>query len=128
MSAVFFGPSITLSSAEVDMLWRAAGLERVRLKHRSGDDMLYRLLVRMHQVRHAPTPDAANGPERRHLTASEDRAFWTIRQLGRATGRAERTIRKDIADGELNATKPARVWIITAADAATYINSRKRTP
>lgn len=128
MSFASAGPVIVLTAAEVDMLWRAAGLERVRLKHRSGDDTLYRLLVRMHQVRLSPSPHAVDGPGRRQLTASEDRAFWTIRQLGRATGRAERTIRKDIADGELNATKPARVWIITAADAATYINSRKRTP
>lgn len=127
MSFTSVGPVIVLTAAEVDMLWRAAGLDRVRLRHRSGDDTLYRLLIRMHQVRLTPSANAANGPGRRHLTASEDRAFWTIRQLGKATGRAERTIRKDIAEGELAATKPSRVWIITAADAANYISSRKRT-
>lgn len=128
MSFVSKGPSITLTPADVDMLWRAAGLERLRVRHRLGDDHLYRLLIRMHQVRLAQSGDAVDGPEQRHSTAFPDRVFWTIRQLGKATGRAERTIRKDIAAGELTATKPARVWIINAADAAAYIDSRKRTP
>lgn len=127
MSFVSRGPSITLSAAEVDMLWRAASLDRVRVRRRLGDDPVYRLLVNMHQVRLAQETNAVDGPERRHPTAFEDRVFWTIRQLGKATGRAERTIRKDIAAGELTATKPARVWIITAADAAAYITSRRKT-
>jgi hypothetical protein len=128
MSFVSRGPSITLTAADVDMLWRAAGLEKLRVRHRLGDDTLYRLLVHMHQVRLEREANAVDGPGQRHSTAFPDRVFWTIRQLGKATGRAERTIRKDIAAGELTATKPARVWIITAADATNYITSRRRTP
>lgn len=110
------------------MLWRSAGLERLRLRHRLANDPLYRLLVQMHQVRHAPAGNAVDGPQTRHSAASEERSYWTIRDLAKNTGRAERTIRKDIAEGELIATKPSHVWIITAADAANYITSRRRTP
>ncbi|RWR16792.1 hypothetical protein D8Y23_12790 [Microbacterium enclense] len=128
MSYASPGPVIVMTAADVDMLWRSAGLEALRVRHRLADDPLYRLLVRMHQVRLSPTGHAANGLEARHLAASEERSYWTIRQLAKATGRAERTIRKDIAIGELTATKPAREWIIAAADAANYITSRRRTP
>lgn len=127
MSFASAGPVIVLTAADVDMLWRSAGLEALRVRHRLADDHLYRLLVRMHQVRLTPSNHAADGTATRHLTASEERSFWTIRQLAKVTGRAERTIRKDISIGELAATRPAREWIITAADAASYITSKRRT-
>ncbi|MEV7827329.1 hypothetical protein [Microbacterium enclense] len=121
-------PSIVLTAAEVDMLWRTAGLDELRKRHRSGDTHLYQLLLRMHQVRLQRPIDAVSGTGTRHDAASEERTHWTIQQLSQVTGRAERTIRNDIALGELTATKTGRSWIVTTENATTYIASRKATP
>lgn len=120
-------PAVILTASDVERLWRSAGLEALRLKHRSGDTALYALLMNMHQVRLLRLRDAVDGPEQRQLTALEEREWWTTRQVTTASGRAERTVRKDIADGELAATKSGRSWIIADADARTYIANRKRT-
>lgn len=120
-------PSIVLTAAEVDMLWRTAGLDELRQRHRLGDTYLYQLLLRMHQVRLQRVTEAVSGTQTRHEPAQGERGYWTIHQLSKATGRAERTIRKDIAAGELTATKPSRSWIVTTENATTYIESRRKT-
>lgn len=120
-------PVIVLTASDVDMLWRGVGLDEHRRRHRSGDTALYSLLVRMHQVRLLRVIDAADGTPERHSTASEEREWWTVEQLATAAHRAPRTIRKDIENNELQATKTGRVWVISNADAKSYLNSRRRT-
>ncbi|WP_137750029.1 hypothetical protein [Microbacterium sp. SGAir0570] len=63
---------------------------------------------------------AGSGNEPRQTTASEERSYWTVRQVARAANRAERTVRLDCQDGRLPATK-APNWLIRAEDAKSYI-------
>lgn len=127
MSFIPQEPVAVITASDIDRLWRAAGLDTLRRKHRSGDTVLYALLVKLHQVRLVRLQLAADGTPQRQEAASEEREYWTVQQLARASRRADRTVRKDIEDGELQATKTGRSWVIRNADARSYITSRERS-
>lgn len=120
-------PVIMMTASDIELLWRGAGLDDLRRRHRSGDTALYALLVKMHQVRLLRVVNAADGIPERHSTASEEREWWTVEQLATAAHRAPRTVRKDIENNELQATKTGRVWVISDVDAKSYLDSRRRT-
>jgi hypothetical protein len=110
--------SLFLTATEVQMLYRAARIGELRNHYRIGDPAIYRLLQ---DISRAAFSDADDGNLTRQTTASEERSHWTVQQIAKKTGRAARTIRLDIETGLLPATKPGTTWIITNADAHTYI-------
>lgn len=114
-------PVIILTATEARILWQAARLNDLRLKHRSGDDRLYALLAKVYQVGLLQIRTTGPGNEPRQNTATEERRAWTVRQLANATGRAERTVRLDIEKKALPATKQGGTYIINSTEAATYI-------
>ncbi len=63
---------------------------------------------------------ADRGNETRQSVASEEREYWTVKQLAAVARRAERTVRLDCQEGRLPATK-APTWLIRAEDARNYI-------
>lgn len=109
------------------MLWQNAQLNELRLRHRSGNTKLYDLLVDVYKLSLQRSINAIHGNEARQNAASEEREYWTVRQLATATGRAERTIRLDIASNTLPATKSANAWLITNTAARTYINTHHKS-
>ncbi|GLJ79755.1 hypothetical protein [Microbacterium imperiale] len=72
---------------------------------------------------HSP---ADRGKESRRDTASEERDYWTVRQVSRATRRAERTVRLDCQEGRLPAIKNP-TWLIRDDDARSYIAGNRST-
>ena len=114
-------PVIVLTAGDARMLWQAARLNELRLKHRSGDSHLYQLLVQIYEVGLLELRTAGAGNEPRQSAASEERSHWTVKQLAKATGRAERTVRLDIESNTLPATKAGGAWIVPAEEALTYI-------
>ncbi|MCR2784071.1 MULTISPECIES: helix-turn-helix domain-containing protein [unclassified Microbacterium] len=120
-------PVIILTASDARILWQAARLNELRLKHRTGgNNRLYSLLVNVYRVGLAVSPDAAPGNETRQEAASEEREYWTTQQLAKATGQAERTIRLHIQDKTIPATKPGKSWLIHKDDATTYIASGRK--
>lgn len=126
MSHLTNEPTLIITATEAAMLWQRAQLNDLRLKYRSGDSKFYGLLVDVYRLS-LQRPDVANrGIETRQSVASEERETWTVQQLTAATGRAGRTIRLDIANNTLPATKTANAWHITNAEAQTYIASHTK--
>lgn len=107
------------------MLYQATNVGEVRNRRRGEDSTLYRLLHDISTAAFA-VPVANRGIETRQSVASEERETWTVQQLTAATGRAGRTIRLDIANNTLPATKTANAWHISNADAQTYIASHTK--
>lgn len=118
-------PVIVLTASDARILWQAARLNELRLKNRTLNNRLYALLLNIYRVGLAG-PNAAPGNEPRQSVASEEREYWTVRQVARGVELAERTVRLDIERNELPATKPAGSWLIPAADAKTYIARRRK--
>lgn len=118
-------PGLLLTNEECRMLYQATNLGDVRNRRRGEDSVLYRLL---HEITVAAftAPDTKPGIETRQDVASEERSQWTVKRLTTATGRAGRTIRLDIEENRLPASKTAGTWLIQAADATTYINSHRK--
>ncbi|MDQ1130243.1 hypothetical protein [Microbacterium sp. SORGH_AS_0888] len=124
MSVRITEPGMFVTRTEFRMLLQLTNLSEVRKRLRGDDSPAYRLLHDITVL--AYSADAANGTEPRHPAASEEADGWTVRKLARATGRAERTIRKDISDGILPATKWGNTWLINPNEAHTYVQSRRR--
>lgn len=115
--------SLILTTTEARMLYHAAKLGDLRTRHRAGDTALYRLLTDITVC--AFTDHAAPGTEPRHETASEEREWWTVQRLARATGLSTRKVRLDAQTGRVPATKQAGSWLIASQDAGTYIDIMK---
>jgi hypothetical protein len=111
--------SLVLSPEEARVLYQAAGIGKLRERHRIGNSPLYALLTELSVC--AFSADAAAGTLTRQDAASEEREIWSVRQLARASGRAERTIRHDIELGSLPAVKNGNSWTITRDEATTYL-------
>lgn len=116
--------SIVLTPAEARMLYQPCRIRELRSKVRTGDTALYDLLTELSIC--AYTANAEVGIDPRHPAASEEREWWTTENLARGSGRAGRTIRKDIATGDLRATRTTNGWLIRASDAQAYIEGHHR--
>lgn len=125
MSHVPSEPVVILTASDARMLWQAAKLNDLRVKHR-GDARLYEVLVSIYRV--GLLEIAERGNETRQDAAKEDRETWTTQQVAREAGVAARTVRLDCEQGTLPATqpRPGGPWLITTDAAATYINRRKK--
>ncbi|MFC7925480.1 hypothetical protein [Microbacterium laevaniformans] len=118
--------AILLTRSEAQVLYQGAQLGELRNRERrTGRD------TPLYQVLHAIsvcvfTDDAAPGIEPRHETASEEREWWTVQQLARATGLSARKVRLDAQTGRIPAKKQAGNWLIDCQDATTYISTTRR--
>lgn len=117
-------PVIVLTATDARILWQAAHLNDLRIKHRSGDSQLYQLLHDIYRVGQLRVAEA--GSETRQSAATEEREWWTVQHLAKATRLAPRTIRLDIANNELPATKNGNTWLVKNLAATTYIASRRK--
>jgi hypothetical protein len=115
--------SITLTSREAHMLYQVAKLGELRTRFRGRDEPTYALL---HAITSVAFQSADDGKQQRQETALEERSEWTVSQIARAAGLAERTVRLDCQRGELPATKQHRSWTITSPEAHTYIGRRRK--
>jgi hypothetical protein len=115
--------SITLTTTEARMLYQAAKLGELRTRFRGRDEAIYTLL---HDLSVVALHTAGPGKEQRQETASEEDQEWTVNQVARAAGLADRTVRLDCERGELPAEKKYRRWTITSAEAHTYIRRRRK--
>lgn len=118
--------AILLTRSEAQVLYQGAQLGELRNRERrTGRD------TPLYQVLHAIsvcvfTDDAAPGTEPRHETASEEREWWTVQQLARATGLSTRKVRLDAQQGRVPADKHSGTWLIDKQNATTYIAAFKR--
>ncbi|MEV7692491.1 hypothetical protein AB0N73_04070 [Microbacterium sp. NPDC089189] len=119
-------PVLVITAGEARMLWQAARLDALRVKHRSGNTALYDVLVKFYRV--GLLEIAERGTQTRQSAASEERERWTTQQVARAAGIAERTVRLDCKEGTLPATqhRSGGPWAIDADAATTYIRRRKK--
>lgn len=131
MAAFTQEPVAIITATEARMLWQAA---KLRDLHRrvAGEESnpLYQTLTTIYRAILAAQPNAAPGIETRHEAASEEREWWTVQQLARATGLSTRKIRLDAQQGRVPATKHSGTWLVSDGDATTYIESttpRRRT-
>lgn len=125
MSYIPSEPVVILTATDAHMLWQAAKLNDLRIKHR-GDQRLYDLLVSIYKVGLLEIAERGSTP--RQTSASEEHETWTTQHIAKAAGIAERTVRLDCQNGTLPATRtrPNGPWSITATDAATYLTWRKK--
>jgi hypothetical protein len=114
-------PVVILTASEARILWQAARLNELRLRHRTGDSRLYDLLRKFYRVGLLELRPAGSGNEPRQDAAKKERAFWTTQRLGKAARRATRTITDDINLGALPAERMGHGWMIADRDAQTYI-------
>lgn len=112
-----------MAMAEVRILFQEAGLAKLLHDFKRADNVAYRIVYDMQR---AIFESADNGNEPRQEPASEEREYWTVPQLHRASRRGETTIRKDIRDNHLPATRANNTWLIKDADARTYLASRRK--
>lgn len=124
MSARLPAGALLLTPEDCRILYAVARISDLRNRHRVGDTTIYRLLTEISVA--AQSASTADGILPRHSSASEEPGMWTVNQLARATGRAERTIRLDCQRGELTARKVGRNWVIPAESAETYARGRAR--
>jgi hypothetical protein len=118
--------SVILTPVDARLLYQIANLGDLRKRFRVGDAMAYQLLTDISIA--AFTNVAEVGIEARHDAVSEEREWWTTEQLARASRRAQRTIRSDIAKHLLPATRNTAGWLIRASDAEAYIAGRREAP
>ncbi len=125
MSYVPTEPVVILTASDAHMLWQAARLNDLRIKHR-GDQRLYDLLVSIYKVGLLEIAERGNEP--RQDAATEEPEIWTTQQVARAARVSERTVRNDCKDGTLPATQHRTngPWLIQPAEATTYIDWRKK--
>ncbi|QRY40833.1 hypothetical protein JVX92_00625 [Microbacterium hominis] len=116
--------SVILTPEDCRALYQAAKIGELRTRHRVGNSMLYELLTDISRCAFAA--DAAPGTEPRHESASEEREWWTVQQLARATGLSARKIRLDAQQGRVAADKHSGTWLIDRQNAITYITAFKR--
>lgn len=129
MSRLVPAGSIILTPVDARILYQAAQLGELRSRYRIGDTRTYELLTEISQAAFAvdaAAAIAADGILPRQSAAKEERGLWTVQEIARAAHLAERTVRLDCKTGELPATKQGNTWAITADEAQTYIERRRR--
>lgn len=113
-----------MSMAELRIVFQEANLAGLLKQFKRTDNVAYRIV---HDMQKAILSEvAASGSEPRQAAASEEREYWTVPQLHRASRRGETTIRKDIRENRLPATQVNGTWLIANGDARTYIASRRK--
>jgi hypothetical protein len=124
VSATIDHPGRFFTNAELALIWHATNMAQVRNAHRSRDDRIFTLLSEVAQGAFAQM--AVPGHEPGHSPATEERSHWTVEQLARASRRGERTIRRDIENNELAATRPGHAWVIPDHAARAYIAAHRK--
>ncbi|MEV7757885.1 helix-turn-helix domain-containing protein [Microbacterium sp. NPDC089180] len=122
MSA-FVKSGIFLSVEEAQILYQGAQFRNL-MSNRRDDTALYRILHAVALT--AFSKPAADGSERRQLTASDEYGYTTVGQVARRAGISERTVRLHIAQQSLPATKNGREWVIATSEAETYIAAHRK--
>ncbi|MEV7692494.1 hypothetical protein AB0N73_04085 [Microbacterium sp. NPDC089189] len=125
MSSRIDQPGRFFTNAELRVIWEATNMSEVRDRHRRGDDLLYRLLTEIGHSAFAVY--AVPGHEPRQIPASEERSHWTVEQIAKASRRAARTVRNDIHNNELKATRSGHAWSVPDTAARAYIAGHRRT-
>lgn len=119
--------AVILDGREAAMLWQAADLNDLRIRARSNES-LYGLLVDIYKAGltwHA----SANGSKTQiseEIRDPESRKFATVKEVARRIGKTPRTVRNDITNGLLRATKSGHEWVITTEAATAYIAGRSQ--
>ncbi|MFV9424932.1 helix-turn-helix domain-containing protein [Microbacterium sp. S1037] len=127
MSAFTQGPVVILTPKDARMLWQIAKLNELRIKHRS-DPYVYDVLHTIYKG--TLLEPAERGNETRQTAATEERDYWTTRQVAKAAGVSERTVRSHCADKTLPAehTRNNGPWLIPKDQALTYIHWKRNRP
>lgn len=125
MSRLLPEATLILTARDARMLYSAAHLKDLRERNRVGDNELYALLTDISRLVYSE-PLAVDGIGTRQSAASEDAEWWTVERLAKAVRLAERTVRLDIERGVVAGVKPAREWLVAAADAKAYVAWRRR--
>lgn len=116
--------SVILTPQEAKILCLVLPVTRRRSELRVGNKLAYDVLTAISLA--AFTDPAEHGTEPRQEPASEEREWWTVRQLHQRMKRyrSERAIRNDCANGNLPAQKNPS-WLIKNEDAQTYIAAHR---
>jgi hypothetical protein len=117
---------VVLDGRDAAMLWAAADLNDLRIRSRS-NPALYGLL---HDIYSAGLAwhSSVNGSKQQiseEIRDPEDREFATVKEVARRIGRTPRTVRNDITNGLLKATKNGHEWVIKTEAATAYIAGRQ---
>lgn len=125
MSAFTHGPVVILTPTDARMLWQAARLDTLRVKHR-GDPRLYDVLLNIYKG--TLLEDAARGRQPRQTAETDEREYWNTTQVAQAAGVSERTVRNHCADETLPAVHAHQngPWMIPNEEALTYIDRKKK--
>lgn len=125
MSAFTQGPVVILTVADSRILWQGARLNDLRVKHR-GDPRLYDVLLNIYKG--TLLEDSVNGSDPRQIAETGESDYWNTKQLAKAAGVSERTIRNHCADKTLPAIHAHQngPWLIPHDEAITYIDRKKK--
>lgn len=116
--------SVILTPQEAKILCLVLPVTRRRSELRVGNKVAYDVLTAISLAAFADP--AERGTEPRQEPASEEREWWTVRQLHQRMKRyrSERAIRNDCANGNLPAQKNPS-WLVKNEDAQTYIAAHR---
>lgn len=116
---------VILSVADARILWQAAKLGDLRVKHR-GDPRLYDVLLNIYKG--TLLEDSVRGNDPRQNTETDDREYWTTEQVAKAAGVSARTVRNHCADETLPAIHAHEngPWLIHNDEALTYIERKRK--
>lgn len=125
MSAYTNGPVVILSVADARILWQAARLNDLRVKHR-GDPRLYDVLLNIYKG--TLLDDSGRGNDPRQNAETDDRDYWNTKDVAKAAEVSERTVRNHCADGTLPAIHAHEngPWLIPTEEAMTYIERKRK--
>lgn len=117
--------SIILTPDDARVLFQVAQISKLRTAHRVGDTRAHAILTDI-TVAAFSTKSAEGGNVPRQSVASEEAGLYTVRDVAKATGRAERTVRKDALAGVLPGQRTTHGWVFRAEDCETYAKARRQ--
>jgi hypothetical protein len=125
MTAMQMDHVVILDGRDCAVLWRAAGLNELRIKARGQNDDLYRTLLKVYENA-LKYRDSVTGTPNGHTTETTgDWLWWNTSELAARAGCTPRTIRNHIQRGLINADQRGREWIVTVEEGKKYLQSHR---
>jgi hypothetical protein len=125
MTAIKLDHVVVLEGRDCAVLWRAAGLNELRIKARGQNDDLYRTLVKIYETA-LQYRDSVNGKlQEPTAETAGDWLWWNTQELAARAGRTPRTIRNHIRSGYIQADLRGREWIISIEEGQKYLQSHR---
>lgn len=124
MSTRIDKPGRLFTAEEMSIIWHATNMGAVRRERQRSDDRLFQLLTEFGEG--AFSAASVPGHEPRTIPDTDERSEWTVEQLAKATHRTPRTVRRDIRNRDLLASRPGHAWVIADSAARAYIAGHRK--